>query len=212
MASPLQSIPSPTKIREELERMVLRDFLGPVGGPDEEIAEQSVRDRYLVGMLAPERQERSPEEFDELPQGGSGPVEDGTAESTSPANKTMFPRRWPPSQGGESFAEKNGYGSTFALPPRSRPSQGGERDRSAALSCHLSQQKHPSANRRSSPVKINFSPAHPSPRPEERELCEPQNARYTVINGRVIVENGAVVTVDMGPVIEAHNRFSRSIA
>ncbi|MFI5459673.1 MAG: hypothetical protein ACHRXM_29970 [Isosphaerales bacterium] len=78
-------------IAEELERMVLKDLLGPVGGPDEEIEEQSVRNRYLVGMLAPKRQARSPEEFDELPQGGSGPVEDGTAESTSPANKTMFP-------------------------------------------------------------------------------------------------------------------------
>jgi len=50
-----------------------------------------VRDAYLVGVLAPKRQERSPQGFDELPQGGSGPVEDGTAESTSPANKTMFP-------------------------------------------------------------------------------------------------------------------------
>ena len=37
-------------------------------------------------------------------------------------------------------------------------------------------------------------------------FCAPE-ARYTVINGRVIVENGAVVTVDMGPVIEAHNSF-----
>ncbi len=42
-------------------------------------------------MLAPKQQELSPEEFDELPQGGSGSVEDGTAESTSPAAKTMFP-------------------------------------------------------------------------------------------------------------------------
>ena len=66
------------KIREELERMVLKDLLGPVGGPEEEIDEPSVRDRYLVGMLAPKRQELCPEEFDELPQGGSGPVEDGT--------------------------------------------------------------------------------------------------------------------------------------
>ena len=87
----LQSLPSPMKIREELERMVLKDLLGPVGGPEEEIGEQSVRDRYLVGMLAPKQQELSPEEFDELPQGGSGSVEDGTAESTSPAAKTMFP-------------------------------------------------------------------------------------------------------------------------
>jgi 8-oxoguanine deaminase len=43
-------------------------------------------------------------------------------------------------------------------------------------------------------------------------FCAPQKARYTVINGRVIVENGEVVTVDMGPVIEAHNHFSLSIA
>jgi 8-oxoguanine deaminase len=43
-------------------------------------------------------------------------------------------------------------------------------------------------------------------------FCAPQKARFTVINGRVIVENGAVVTVDMGPVIESHNRFSLSIA
>jgi hypothetical protein len=91
MSSILQSIPSSTKIREDLERMVLSDLLGPVGGPEEEIDEQSVRDRYLVGMLAPKRQELSPEEFDELPQGGSAPVEDGPTECTSPNTKTMFP-------------------------------------------------------------------------------------------------------------------------
>jgi cytosine/adenosine deaminase-related metal-dependent hydrolase len=39
-------------------------------------------------------------------------------------------------------------------------------------------------------------------------FCAPQKARYTVINGRVIVENGEITTVDMGPVVEAHNRFS----
>jgi 8-oxoguanine deaminase len=39
-------------------------------------------------------------------------------------------------------------------------------------------------------------------------FCAPQKARYTVVNGRVIVENGEIVTVNMGPVIEAHNRFS----
>jgi 8-oxoguanine deaminase len=43
-------------------------------------------------------------------------------------------------------------------------------------------------------------------------FCAPQKARYTVINGRVVVENGRVTTVDMAPVIEAHNRFSRELA
>src|SRR5438445_8455679 len=87
----LRSIPSPTKIREELEQMVLNDLLGPVGGPEEEIDEQSVRDRYLVGMLAPKRQELSPEEFDELSEGGSGTVEEGSTDYSAPTTKTMFP-------------------------------------------------------------------------------------------------------------------------
>jgi 8-oxoguanine deaminase len=42
-------------------------------------------------------------------------------------------------------------------------------------------------------------------------FCAPQKARYTIINGRVVVENGQVTTVDMDPVIEAHNRFSREL-
>ena len=91
MSTILQSIPSSMKIRDELEQMVLNDLLGPVGGAEEEISEPSVRDRYLVGMLAPKRQELSPEEFDELPQGGSGSTEDGSTETTSPSAKTMFP-------------------------------------------------------------------------------------------------------------------------
>jgi hypothetical protein len=91
MNSILEGVPSPTKIREELEQMLLRDLLGPVGGLQEEIDEQSVRDRYLVGMLAPKRQELSPEQFDELPQGGPGTPEEGMTDYTAPSAKTMFP-------------------------------------------------------------------------------------------------------------------------
>lgn len=78
------------KIREELEQMVLNDLLRPVGGPEEEIDEPSVRDRYLVGMLAPKRQELSPEQFDELPQGGKGTSEEGSTDYTAPTTKTTL--------------------------------------------------------------------------------------------------------------------------
>src|SRR5438874_10952816 len=98
----LQSLPSPTKIREELEQIVLNDLLGPVGGAEEEMDEQRVRDRYLVGMLAPKRQELSPEEFDELPAGGSGTIEEGTTDFTAPTTKTMFP---------------SSFGMTFCVDP-----------------------------------------------------------------------------------------------
>ncbi len=43
-------------------------------------------------------------------------------------------------------------------------------------------------------------------------FCPPRKERCTVIDGRVVVENWRVTTVDMAPVIEAHNRFSRELA
>ena len=39
-------------------------------------------------------------------------------------------------------------------------------------------------------------------------FCAPQQAKYTVINGKVVVEDGRVVTVDMEPVVKAHNAFA----
>ncbi len=43
-------------------------------------------------------------------------------------------------------------------------------------------------------------------------FCAPQNAHYTVINGQIIVDNGEIATMDMAPVIEAHNAHSRQLA
>jgi len=37
-------------------------------------------------------------------------------------------------------------------------------------------------------------------------FCAPQTARHTVINGRPVVKDGAIVTMDMAPVIATHNR------
>ena len=45
--------PSQHQIRAELESYVLGDLLGPAGGEGEELTERTVRDRYLVGKLAP---------------------------------------------------------------------------------------------------------------------------------------------------------------
>ena len=56
MAEPsATSIPSQHQLRAELEAMVLGDLLGPAGGESEELTERTVRDRYLVGVLAPSR-------------------------------------------------------------------------------------------------------------------------------------------------------------
>jgi hypothetical protein len=49
--------PNPFEIRRELAELVFRDLHGPASGPEEEVAESTVRDRYLVGMLTPDNQQ-----------------------------------------------------------------------------------------------------------------------------------------------------------
>lgn len=46
-------VPTPGEIRTEFVDMLWRDWLGPAGGDEETLYERTVRDRYLVGMLAP---------------------------------------------------------------------------------------------------------------------------------------------------------------
>lgn len=85
-------IAEPGAIREKLIEAVYKDLLGPAGGPEEEVTESSVRDRYLVGMLAPKRKILAPEEFDELGTSGDEPdPQDGVADFTAPQSTTMFP-------------------------------------------------------------------------------------------------------------------------
>lgn len=78
---PLQT-PSPANLRDELEQLVLLDLLGPTGGPEEEIDESSVRDRYLVGLLAPSHQQIQPEEQEELALADASGAEDGSPDAT----------------------------------------------------------------------------------------------------------------------------------
>jgi len=42
-------------------------------------------------------------------------------------------------------------------------------------------------------------------------FCTPQRVDLSVINGQVVVEDGHLLTVDLGPVIERHNRISREL-
>ena len=43
-------------------------------------------------------------------------------------------------------------------------------------------------------------------------LCSSANADYTIVNGRVVVREGRIDTVDMGPLIERHNALARQLA
>jgi hypothetical protein len=86
----LLQAPPPVKLREELERLVLTDLLGPAGGSEEELDERNVRERYLIGMLAPSRRQVLPEEQDDLAVAGEDSSEEGRADTGGYA-ATFFP-------------------------------------------------------------------------------------------------------------------------
>jgi len=43
-------------------------------------------------------------------------------------------------------------------------------------------------------------------------MCASPPARHTVVNGRVVVRDGQLVTLDLGPLVERHNRLARALA
>src|SRR5262249_18655975 len=105
MNNVLQATPTPVQVRSMLEEMVLGDLLGPAGGPDEELTEGNVHDRYLVGVLAPRplaqpaparaEDEEDDEEIpllpDELSEGGADTPDDGTTDKDTPVVQGRLP-------------------------------------------------------------------------------------------------------------------------
>ncbi|MDT3754059.1 DISARM system helicase DrmA [Citrobacter freundii complex sp. 2023EL-00966] len=59
----IPKIEDQTYIRELLQLAVMDDLLGPAGGPNELIVDMGVRDRYLVGKLAPREAAERGQEF-----------------------------------------------------------------------------------------------------------------------------------------------------
>ncbi len=105
MSEIVSNAASSSQLRAELEAMVLGDLLGPAGGEDEELTERTVRDRYLVGVLAPSRSgttaakpsaededdEDAPLIPDELSEGGSDTADDGKADADTPVAQAFLP-------------------------------------------------------------------------------------------------------------------------
>jgi Helicase conserved C-terminal domain len=88
------------EVRDQLERILELDLLGPWAGPDEELpAGEGPRARYLVGSVAPIDVSNDPELVDST----LGDLDDGGVDRASPAAaSTMFPRS---------------IGLSFAVPP-----------------------------------------------------------------------------------------------
>jgi cytosine/adenosine deaminase-related metal-dependent hydrolase len=43
-------------------------------------------------------------------------------------------------------------------------------------------------------------------------LCASPPAAHTIVNGRVVVRDGRLTTVDLGPLVERHNGFAKALA
>ena len=91
--SSVLSPPSPQGIRDELTRMVFNDLLGPAGGSEEELdkREDRVRERYLVGMLAPKATTVEAGEVDAIGVAQKDDPEVGPSDISTPPTDTMFP-------------------------------------------------------------------------------------------------------------------------
>jgi len=105
MSNVLKSELSDMQLRSKLEEMVIHDLLGPAGGEGEELIERNVRERYLVGVLAPAKRrgedasaptgEEEDEDIeslvDPLAEGGADSLEEGTTEQDVPVSKANLP-------------------------------------------------------------------------------------------------------------------------
>ena len=92
MTEPVLQVPSPAQIREELQELILGELLGPAEGPEEEVAEQRLTERYILGVLAPKDQGVvEPSLQDQLAVDGNGSAEEGEPEPDAPPVPTFFP-------------------------------------------------------------------------------------------------------------------------
>jgi hypothetical protein len=88
--SEVLSSPTAGQIRAELQGLILHDLLGPAGGEEEVIDEPYVRDRYILGLLAPKGQSVIPEEQEDLAL-TEGDTEEGAVEPPTIRNSTLMP-------------------------------------------------------------------------------------------------------------------------
>src|SRR5581483_4443536 len=84
-----ENVKEQAHIRELMQDAMIDDLLGPAEGPEEEIIGMSVRDRYLVGKLAPKNTIITEE--DELPDGGGDDDMEGPRDVTASTNQSLVP-------------------------------------------------------------------------------------------------------------------------
>jgi hypothetical protein len=86
------AVPDGRVIRDELQRLVLADLLGPLGGPDEEFPSgEDPLDRYILGRLAPSGATVAPETQDARTEAGEPDPLEGETEPSAPNVPSLAP-------------------------------------------------------------------------------------------------------------------------
>jgi hypothetical protein len=99
----------PAQIRNELERLFLKNIVGPEGGEEEELDIKTVRsvsDYYLVGMLAPMKRMIEMDDKDDLAIDGAGSAEGQSPDISAPTARSLLP-----SSVGMTFGVANNQGA-----------------------------------------------------------------------------------------------------
>ena len=84
-------VPREREIRDELQRLVLADLHGPLGGDDEEFTGENPIDRYPLGRLAPRGEVLEPDDQDELAAADAGAAGEADPEPSAPSVPSLNP-------------------------------------------------------------------------------------------------------------------------
>jgi len=82
-------VPDASAIRDELQRLVLADLLGPLGGEHEEFQREDPLDRYPLGRLAPRGAVVEPDLQDDLAPADVGEPSEGEQEPSAPNTPSL---------------------------------------------------------------------------------------------------------------------------
>jgi hypothetical protein len=83
--------PTPAVIRDELQRLVVADLRGPLGGELEEFGREAPTERYLLARLAPQGTVIEPDDQDENPAADDVDPTEPPPEPTAPNITSLSP-------------------------------------------------------------------------------------------------------------------------
>ncbi|WP_247219337.1 DISARM system helicase DrmA [Synechococcus sp. C9] len=94
LPSKILNPPTPSELRAELESAIIKDLYGPAGGEEEEVNEARMTERYLLGVIAPQKRNQTgdgePEQLDDIAIADKENPEEGATDALV-STSSIFP-------------------------------------------------------------------------------------------------------------------------